>query len=136
MTTLDEIAIRLEAAFNAGDAAALASLYSETAILMPPNEPMVSGRVDIQAWFERTLSQPRIVRVIAIESKIDGDQAFQIGTFTSAVTTDAASSTPQGESSPNKAKYVLILRNLDGDWKIQYDIWNLDGSIAVDEDRQ
>jgi ketosteroid isomerase-like protein len=51
---LDEIAGRLEAAFNAKDAAALASLYSETATFMPPNGT---------------------VRIVP--------EAFQVGTFTS-----------------------------------------------------
>jgi ketosteroid isomerase-like protein len=34
--SVHDIAARLEAAFNASDAVALASLYSDTAILMPP----------------------------------------------------------------------------------------------------
>jgi glutathione S-transferase len=53
---IEDMAPLMEAAFNASDAAALASLYDDTAILMPPNEPLVRGRAEIQAWFERAPS--------------------------------------------------------------------------------
>jgi ketosteroid isomerase-like protein len=81
--SIDHIAVHLETAFNAGDAKTLASLYSDDATLMPPNEPMVSGRREIQTWFERALQRLRSVRIVPIESKIVGDQAFEVGTFTS-----------------------------------------------------
>jgi ketosteroid isomerase-like protein len=120
-----DIAARLEAAFNASDAAALASLYSDTAILMPPNEPMVRGRADIQAWFEGALLRLRSVRIVPIESTAEGDQAFQVGTFTTAV------SSPGKEVGPLPGKYVLVLKNHGGEWKIQYDVWSLDQRNVV-----
>lgn len=126
---IEDIAPRMEAAFNAGDAKALALLYGDTAILMPPNEPMVRGRAEIQAWFERALSRLRCVRIIVTESLREGDQAFQAGTFTSGATD--ASSSPAGVSGATVAgKYVLLLARQAGDWKIQYDIWNLDQPAA------
>jgi ketosteroid isomerase-like protein len=115
-----DIAARLEAAFNASDAVALASLYSDTAILMPPNEPMVRGRSEIQAWFERALVRLRSVRIVPIESTTEADQAFQIGTFTTAV------SSSKEEGIPLAGKYVLVLKDHGGQWKIHCDIWSLD----------
>jgi uncharacterized protein (TIGR02246 family) len=115
-----DIAARLEAAFNASDAVALASLYSETAILMPPNEPMVRGRTEIQEWFAHALLRLRSVRIVPIESTVEADQAFQVGTFTTAVSSSGK------EDSPLPGKYVLVLRNHEGQWKIEYDIWSLD----------
>jgi ketosteroid isomerase-like protein len=120
-----DIAARLEAAFHARDAAALASLYSDDAALMPPNEPMVRGRAEIQAWFERALARLRRIRVLAAESLVEGDRAFQTGTLTSSAA-DAASSTAEEDDAPRTGKYVLLLVKHAGDWKIQYDIWNLD----------
>jgi ketosteroid isomerase-like protein len=115
-----DIAARLEAAFNASDAVALASLYSDAAILMPPNEPMVRGRTEIQAWFERALIRLRSVRIVPTESTAEGDHAFQVGTFTTTVPSSGE------EGIPLAGKYVLVLKNLGGQWKIQYDIWSLD----------
>ena len=117
-----DVAARLEAAFNASDAMALASLYSDTAILMPPNEPMVRGRTDIQAWFERALLRLRSVRIVPIESTVEADQAFQVGTFTTTVSSSGK------DVSALPGKYVLVLKNYGGEWRIQYDIWNLDQS--------
>jgi ketosteroid isomerase-like protein len=36
--SIDQVAVQLASAFNARDAVKLASLYTETATLMPPNE--------------------------------------------------------------------------------------------------
>ena len=127
---IDQIAVHLEAAFNAGDARALASLYSDDATLMPPNQSMVSGRLEIQTWFERAFQRLRSVRIVPIESKIVGDQAFQVGTFTSRAKSIEGSSSVQEPDVGVTAKYVLILKSCAGEWKIQYDIWNLDQSIG------
>jgi ketosteroid isomerase-like protein len=122
---IEDIAPRMEAAFNAGDAAALAALYANTAILMPPNEPTVRGRADIQGWFEQALTRLRHIRIIVTESLTEGDHAFQAGTFTSSP--DAASSSSAGGPGATVAgKYMLRLKKYTGGWKIQYDIWNLD----------
>ena len=117
---VDDIAARLEAAFNASNAVALVSLYSDTAVLMPPNEPMVRGRAEIQAWFERALMRLRSVRIVPIESTVTADRAFQAGTFTTAVSSSGK------DDSALPGKYVLLLKNHRGEWKIEYDIWSLD----------
>ena len=126
---IDQIAVHLEAAFNACDAKALASLYSDDATLMPPNHSMVSGRPEIQTWFEQAFQRSRSVRIVPIQSKIVGDQAFQVGTFTSKAKSIEGSSLVQEADVGVTAKYVLILKSCAGEWKIQYDIWNLDQSI-------
>jgi ketosteroid isomerase-like protein len=120
--SVHDIAARLEAAFNASDAVTLALLYSDTAILMPPNEPMVRGRAEIQTWFERALVLPRIVRIVPIETTAEVGQAFQVGTFTTVVASSGK------EDAPVPAKYALVLKNYGGEWKIEYDIWSLDQS--------
>jgi uncharacterized protein (TIGR02246 family) len=127
---IDHTAFRLEAAFNAHDADALASLYSDDATLMPPNEPMVKGRPAIQAWFDRALQRLGSVRIVPIQSQIVGDQAFQIGTFTSRATSAEGSPSAQEDAAVATGKYVLLLTCSAGDWKIHYDIWSLDHSIG------
>jgi ketosteroid isomerase-like protein len=122
---LDDIAVRLETAFNASDAAALASLYSETAILMPPNEPMVSGRRDIQAWFEQALPRVGHVGILPIQAAVAGDHAFQVGVFTTSPKAGGTSLTAEVPA-VRTGKYVLVLKSSGGHWTIQYDIWSLD----------
>ncbi len=122
--SIHDIAARLEAAFNASDAVALASLYSDAAILMPPNEPMVRGRTEIQAWFERALVRLRSLRIVPIETTAEADQAFQVGTFTTAMSASGE------RESPLPGKYLLVLKKHGGEWKIEYDIWSLDQLIG------
>lgn len=125
-----DIAARLEAAFNAGDAAALAALYSDNATLMPPNEPMVSGKRDIRQWFDRALRRLERVRIVPIESRSAGSLAHQVGTFTS-TTKPGAASPAERHGASHTGKYILILLNHGaGDWLIHYDIWSLDEPIG------
>ena len=125
-TDIDNIAVRLETAFNASDAAALASLYSETAILMPPNEPVVSGRRAIQAWFEQALPRVGQVGIVPIQAIVAGDHAFQVGTFTTSSKAGGMSSTADVPGAIRTGKYVILLTSSGGHWTIQYDIWSLD----------
>jgi ketosteroid isomerase-like protein len=116
---IDEIAGRLEKAFNAKDAAALTSLYSETATLMPPNQSAVKGRAAIQAWFQTALPRVGTVRIAPTRSIICENDAFQVGAFTSIGSADRS-------AAPNNFKYVLILKRVGPHWQIEYDIWNSD----------
>jgi len=125
-----DIAARLEAAFNAGDAAALAALYSDTATLMPPNEPMVSGKRDIRQWFDRALRRLERVRIVPNESRSVGSLAYQVGTLTS-TSKPVSASQAEIHGASHKGKYILILlKNGADDWLITYDIWSLDEPIG------
>ena len=44
-------------AYNGGDAATLASLYDEQAVLLPPGAPAVSGRAAIRAYFAKDTAE-------------------------------------------------------------------------------
>ena len=115
--SLQQIAIQLAAAFNAKDAAKLASLYTQTAILMPPNEGMVKGRPAIEAWFQPKMQPIRQIQIFPIKSSTLGDEGFQVGTF---------SATAEDDPSPRSFKYALILKRVGKRWQIDCDIWNSD----------
>ena len=115
--SIDQVAAQLALAFNATDTAKLASLYTETATLMPPHEGAIRGRIAIQAWFHAALGQLGEIQIIPIRSSILGAEAFQVGNF---------KVTPKDGSSQRAFKYVLILNRVEGQWQIAYDIWNSD----------
>ena len=115
--SIDQVAAQLALAFNATDVAKLASLYTETATLMPPHEGAIKGRIAIQAWFQAALGQLGKIQIIPIRSSILGGEAFQVGNF---------KVTPKDGSSQRAFKYVLILNRVEGQWQIAYDIWNSD----------
>ena len=115
--SIDQVAVELASALNATDAVKLASLYTETATLMPPHEGTVKGRMAIQAWFQAALGRLGKIEIIPIKSSILAGEAFQVGNF---------KITPKDGSSPRTFKYVLILNLVEGQWQIAYDIWNSD----------
>ena len=114
---IDQVAVELASALNATDAVKLASLYTETATLMPPHEGTVKGRMAIQAWFQAALGRLGKIEIIPIKSSILAGEAFQVGNL---------KITPKDGSSPRTFKYVLIFNRVEAQWQIAYDIWNSD----------
>ena len=115
--SIDQVDVRLASAFNATDAVKLASLYTETATLMPPNEGALKGRIAIQEWFQAALGRLGEIQIMPVRSSILGEEAFQVGNF---------QIIPNDGSSPRAFKYVLILNRVEAQWQIAYDIWNSD----------
>ena len=113
---LNKLAAEFEAAFNARDAAKVASMYAEDAVTMPPNQPMVKGRSAIQAELKRTMQDNVKLKITPIESAISGSQAYEAGTVTV--------SQPDGQTTTEK--YLVVFKRVGNDWKIAYDIWNTD----------
>jgi uncharacterized protein (TIGR02246 family) len=120
--TLDRLVADFQAAFNAKDAAKVASFYAEDGVVMPPNQPMVKGRSAIQARLEKDLkgmNEENIkVKITPTHSAITGDSAHDVGTVEVTL--------PDGKVI--NEKYVVLYKRVGGEWKIAYDIWNSDTS--------
>ena len=113
---LDRLADAFADAFNAKDAARVASFYAEDAIVMAPDQPMVRGRRDIEAYYARGFRQDiSNFRLSPMESAIAGTHAFEAG-----------ASTLTERRGTTSGKYVVIYTRVDGQWKIAYDIFNND----------
>ncbi len=106
---------------NASDAAGLTGLYTNDAVLMPPNQEPVIGDQAIESWFQTTFDQFSIEFTLASdELEVVGDLAFDGGTYMIALTPKA-----DGEPMEERGKYIVILRKqVDGSWKLVRDIWN------------
>jgi uncharacterized protein (TIGR02246 family) len=119
---LDKLAVEFETAFNARDAARAASMYTDDGILMPPDQPMIKGRADIEAYyrqaFKGTFSD---MKVLPFESIASGTQAFEAG-----VSTIVVPRRDGGGSWIPAGKYVLVYKRVGQTWKIAYDIFNDD----------
>jgi len=50
--TIQSLSDQFAKAFNTGDAAAVAALYTEDAIILPPGGEMMKGRSAIQAFWK------------------------------------------------------------------------------------
>ena len=106
-------------AVSAGDWAATGWLYTEDAVLMPPNAPAAMGRDAIQ---ETMASFPPITAFSIVADDIQGvgDLAYVRGTFS--ITLQAGDNVIE-----DHGKYLEIRRRqADGSWPITVDIWNSD----------
>jgi uncharacterized protein (TIGR02246 family) len=123
--TLIKLRVDFAAAFNAKDAAKVASFYADDAVLMPPNQSIVKGRASIEADYKRAFEQGVTnLQVRPMEVVIAGTHAFEAGT--TIVTVPGSQSSGAGSSITESGKYVVIYKKVGSDWKIAYDVWNSD----------
>ncbi|HET7117588.1 MAG TPA: DUF4440 domain-containing protein [Hanamia sp.] len=108
----------------AKDAAAAANLYAEDASLLPPNEPIVKGRSNIQKYWQAGIDAGIVdASVHTIDAKSDGDLGYEIGTFELKIKDST------GNINVEKGKYSEILkRDSTGKWMSIYGVWNSDSA--------
>jgi len=129
---LEKLARQFEAAFNKKDAVALALLYAEDAILMPPNRPLVTGRQAIQAFYAKEFEQGLAdLKLKTIASSSSGQLGFDVGQSDVQVRPGDPSGlllrgVGGGGAVRAQGKYVTIYKRVGPDWKIAYDIFNDD----------
>ncbi len=112
-------------AYNDGDAAAVARLYVEDGIRMPPDLPLVEGREAIEAQVQDGIDQGLAeAEIEAVEVTVMGETAAARGTWRGM---DAEGNQIAAGKWANLCKWV------DGGWQIVYDIWNLDAPMATPE---
>jgi len=101
------------AGLAAKDAAAIAAVYAEDAILYPPGAGAVSGRKGIAAAFEPMLGAPLSLKTS--EVKQSGDLAVETGTW--------ALAGPDGRPA-DVGSYVVVWKRSGKSWLMWRDIWN------------
>ena len=127
---LDKLEAEFVAAFNAKDAAKVASFYAEDAILMPPGAPLVKGRAAIQAFYGKAFAaNVGTVKLSRLESEITGAGGFAAGTYTLTVAKGTSMTlTGVGGSGTQVSnhKYLTIFKSIGKEWKIAFDMQNAD----------
>lgn len=104
-----------EAAFNAGDVAALAAVYAEDGMLLPPNTEAVEGRAAI-AEFWTGMMTPGLTGSLAVqEDYSSGDLAYKMGTYE---VRDADGAIV------DRGTFIEVWMELGGEWQLYRDIWN------------
>jgi uncharacterized protein (TIGR02246 family) len=111
---------RFVEAYKAGDAAAIAALYSEDARMLPPDATEVAGRQAIQqlwqSWLDGGLKD---LTLEAVDVEASGDLAYEVGKFSiQAPAANNAMETATGN-------YLVVWKRADGgDWQLHVDTWN------------
>jgi uncharacterized protein (TIGR02246 family) len=126
--SIEDMAAAWESAALAGDAAALAALYAEDAVLQPPNAPKAEGRAAIQAAFTEMLAATPFTEadIVVVRSEVSasGDIAWAHGTYSDAITM------PDGTPYEDAGKWLAVYENHDGQWLHVADTWNSDAPLS------
>ncbi len=109
-------------AYNAGDAVALAALYTEDATVQPASGERFVGPSAIEAFRAEEFmeSSARDLTVTTLEVGAAGDLAYEIGTWTVALVMVG------GEEVESEGTYVVVFkRTADGSLKLLVDTWSV-----------
>jgi uncharacterized protein (TIGR02246 family) len=107
----------------AGDARAVAALYTDDAVELPASEPLVRGRAAIEQRYRKFFDGPvkRTAFTFShLEATIEGNVAYAVGTY------DQRLALPSGQTVSDAGKFVVILRRTQGAWRAAYAIYNGD----------
>ena len=94
-----------------GDAKAIAALYTEDAVEMPPNAPMVKGRAAIEQYYVKQFVSGMKLTTFSlkhIETHASGDVGYDVGTYQQDMTP------PKAASVSETGKYTVILKRTGG----------------------
>jgi uncharacterized protein (TIGR02246 family) len=116
---IEAVNAEFSAAFNRGDAAAVASFYTEDGSLLPPGEAIVSGRSSIEAYWKAGVGAGLSnLQLRAMEVEAHGPMAYEVGEF------NFDMPAADGTKTTAKGKYLVVWKEVDGAWKLHRDIWN------------
>ena len=118
---VDQVRLAFNAAFNAGDAKAMAGLADREAIWLPPGEAAITGLENIEACYAAFFSKTRSTfELHPGDIEVCGDCAYISGAFNR-----MDSSTANNSVQDIAGHYLFVLKKqADGSWKIARDIWN------------
>ena len=107
---------RFMAAFNRGDAAGLAALYTEGAQCLPPNGDFVTGRPAIAGFWQAVMDMGiKEAQIEILEVEAHGDTATEVSKF---------ALLGEGGQVLDQGKYIVIWKEEAGQWKLHRDIFN------------
>ena len=119
-TAIEEADAKFVEAFNQGDAAAVAALYTDDATLLPPNNKMIQGKDGVQEFWNGAMQMGvKVAALTTVDVSGSGNLAYEIGKYSLTIQ-------PEGqEATKDEGKYIIVWkRDVDGSWKLHADIWN------------
>lgn len=110
------------ASMNTGDAATTAALYTEDAIMLPPDGTRIEGRAKIQELLQSFVdAKTEYSHIDAREIGVDRNLAWNAGTYEAQFVAD------DGQLATEKGTYVAVWRReADGAWRMQVDTWTVE----------
>lgn len=115
-----------QAAVGSQDAAAIARLYAQDGVEMPPNAPAVKGRAPIEAY-HKGFAQQWMMHGMTITPRslhvFNNDTAYEVGSYKQSLMAQKT-----GAMVDDTGKYIVLLKKdaASGTWLITHSIYNSD----------
>ena len=115
--------------FNSGNAGGVVALYSDDAVLMPPDKPSARGVVAIKEAITKEIAGAKkggVTFAIGTNDEVNviGDMAWHSGGY---FVMDKANKPVEA------GKFLEAWEKKNGKWRIVRDIWNSNGASAAPE---
>jgi len=124
---ISQVAEAYRKAVLAGDAAAVAAVYLEDAVEMPPGHAPVRGRDAIERYYRECLQGPCRFTAFQIspwDATVSGGVAYNAGTSRQTIVAG-------GAAVECSSKYLVVLkRDRTGSWRVAYSAYNLDSPAS------
>jgi ketosteroid isomerase-like protein len=121
LATFKKMAEDYGRALKSGDVARIKSCWTDDLIVMPPNEPILTGKEAFGSWMQNFFDRFIIQETLSPEEvETAGDWAFVRSSFTDVLIPKAG-----GEPIEDSGKSLDIYkRQPDGSWKLYRAMWN------------
>lgn len=116
---IDKVNLRFSEGFPKGDASITASVYTEDAVICPPDSEMIRGKKAIEEFWDGVMKMGAKEAVLTtVELCGSEDTLHELGKGVLKIQ-------PEGqEPIEQKVKYVVVWKRTEDGWKYQWDIWN------------
>jgi len=115
-------------AFNSGDAAGVAALYTAEGKLLPANSDFVTGPQAIQEFWQGAIDMGiKSVKLETIEVDGMGKMAYEVGKYQLFA---------EGDQMLDQGKYIVVWKEVEGVWKLHRDIWNTSMPAPTPEEKE
>lgn len=118
-----DISKRWLQAVAARDTMTIGNFYAEDGEFLPQGGPRVTGRAAARSAWAQFLKAPNLSLTFE-PSKVTvsnaGDVAYETGNYTLGM------DGPKGQRIEDAGKFVVAWKKVNGEWKVQYDIFNSD----------
>jgi ketosteroid isomerase-like protein len=105
----------LASSINDKNVEQILGLYAENSVFMPPNAPLLRGREPLKSFYTDFVSKVTDIRLEPVDVAGHGPIAYQSGTYTMNL-----------GSTRDRGKYLFVLRNTGGKWRMEYTSWSSD----------
>ncbi len=102
-------------AFNSGDVAGLALMYSDDAEVLPPDQPIVAGHEAIEAFWQTFNPGQVRIEVSEVDTERLGSYWFREGSYI-AIFPD--------EGEPRVGKFIELWKKVDANWYLYRHMWS------------